>query len=138
MVAGIPACKYEAVNPGVEFPCLHCFLFFQNEDPTMPDHCRVQGWCMEHLQLLWYDLDKELSRTASKMAIPQLLDEINILRDPLQAKQRFRHMAENIDLSWARIRTVNEDGDDVELEPLGQYFERLRVLNAQERSGSGS
>ena len=114
------------------------FFYFQDDDPTKPDHCRTQGWGLENLQLLWYDLDKEFSRAASKIAIPQLLDEINILRDPLQAEQRFRYLIVNIDLAWARIRTFNENGDDVELEPLEQYFQRLRILEAQEKSESGS
>ena len=132
VLQSMPGYDDTAVNPpGLELPRFRCFFYFQDQDPTKPDHCRIQGWCLENIQILWYDIDKEYSRAASKLAIPQLLDEINIIRDPLQAEKRFRHLVVDLDLDWARRRTTNAAGDDVELEPLEEYFERLRILTAE-------
>jgi len=56
-------------------------------------------------------MDKEYSRTISMLAIPQLLDEINVLRDPQQAEQRFQSMVTNPEeyLSFLRMEVGGED-----------------------------
>ena len=48
---------------------------------------------MENLQETYYNMDKERSRAVSRLAIPQLMKEINVLRDPQQAGVRFKLMA---------------------------------------------
>ena len=40
----------------------------------------------------YYDMDKEYSRVASRLAIPQLINEINVLKDPQQAEERFKRL----------------------------------------------
>ena len=73
----------------------------------------------------WYNLDKEYSRTVSQLAIPQLLNEINVLKDPLQAAHRFRFVVMRPDIYLAsKLRAATDDDE----EPLEQYFERIRRM----------
>ena len=100
------------VNPeGPELPRLRCFLIFRNEDPTEPDYVRVLWWRMPGLQKIWYGLDKEYSRAVSRLAIPKLLTEINIRRQPRVAKELFRSMVANSDLFGAFMEGA-ETGDE--------------------------
>ena len=85
--------EHAVISPaGLALPGLRRFLFFKDEDPTKQNHGRFQVWCSEGLRELWYNMDKDYSRVASRMAISQLFDEINVLREPLRAKQTFRLM----------------------------------------------
>lgn len=74
-------------------------------------------------------MDKEYSRTISRQAIPQLLKEINILREPLRAEQRFRLMA----TGPVRVKT-SENCDE---EPLEQQLERTLHVDLRENGGFG-
>lgn len=75
--------------PNPEFPNLCCFFFFKG-DSAKPDWVEALGWSVPRLQAVYYNMDKEYSRMASRAAILQLLDEINVRRDPQQAEQRFK------------------------------------------------
>ena len=72
-------------------PRLRCYLFFKEEDqaPNKPDCMRPLGGCVPSLQM-WYNMDKEYSRLSSMRAIPELMNEINIRRDPPMAEERFK------------------------------------------------
>ena len=56
-------------------------------------------------------MDKVYSRAVSKPAVPQLIKDINVLRDPGQAVQRFKFMALDPDLPWTPMEKVGEDND---------------------------
>ena len=81
---------------------LRCFFFFKYGDLSELCYARSRMWWMENLQELCYEMDKEYSRAASRRAIPQLMNEINFLRDPKQAEERLRLLAFGWDNSWAR------------------------------------
>ena len=57
-------------------------------------------------------MDKEYSRTTSGLAIPQLMNEINLLRDPRQAEERLRLMAFGSDISWIPMEKAEEDNEE--------------------------
>jgi len=114
MANAIPSIKSaaELTNPpGPGFSRLRCFFFFKYEDPAL-FHSRCRTWWMEDLQGQCYDMDKEYSRRASALAIPQLTNEINILRDPQQAEERFKLMSLGPDLSGTPMRKVEEDDEE--------------------------
>ena len=73
------------------------FNYFRAERAE-PYQARAQAWCMPNLRELCYAVDRESSRKASKLAIPQLLNEINVLRQPQEAEQRFMFMVSDPDL----------------------------------------
>ena len=76
-------------------------------------------------------MDKVYSRVASRMAIPQLFDEINVLKEPLRAEQRFRLMAIDKAIASAFLGTVAA-GSEVSLE---QRFEVIIHLMMREEGG---
>ena len=123
-----------ANRPGLESPCLHCFFFFEHEDPTKPDDVQVQGWCLDRFQELLYDLDKEYSCTASRMAVSQLIVEINCLKDPPMAESRFGFMVTEPDLAGAFMEVAEKD----DIEPLKRWLDRIPSAGDQENGGSGS
>ena len=124
--------EHAVVNPpGVDLPRLRCFLLFKHEDPAEQNFGRVQSWCMEDLRESWYDLDKDYSRAASRVAIPQLLGEINILRDPLRAEERFGLLVSNQAFAQALLGKF-EAGSEQSLE---QRFERILRLIMMEHCG---
>ena len=67
---------------------------------------------MSNLRSLCYDMDKEYSRTTSGLAIPQLMNEINLLRDPRQAEERLRLMAFGSDISCVPMEKAEEDNEE--------------------------
>jgi len=76
-------------------------------------------------------MDKDYSRVASRVAISQLLDEINILRDPLQAEERFMLLVSSQDIAQSFRREV--EGASEELVEL--CFERIICLVMMENGG---
>lgn len=121
-------------NPqGLNWSRLRCFLIFKDEDPTEPDYIRVLWWCLPGLQGLWYGLGKEYSRTVSGLAIPELLTEINIRRQPRVAKELFRSMVANPDV----FRVLMEAAEADDGRSLGEHFERILHLSVNKNSGSG-
>ena len=78
---------------------LRCYFFFEHEDPAVKlYHTKCRTWWRTYLKERCYDMDKEYSRVVSMLAVPQLMKEINILRDPQQAVGRFEIMALDRDL----------------------------------------
>lgn len=135
LIKAVPDLKDATVNPpDLEWSRLRCFLLFKDEDPTKSGHVRVRVWCLANLQELWYGMDKERSRAASRLAIPQLLKEINVLREPGTAEQRFRFMILNPGL----FRTLMMEPEDDHEEPLEQYFGRILYVADGEGGGAGS
>jgi len=120
--------------PELDWPRLRCFFLFKNEDPTKPDHGRARVWCFANLQELLYDMDKEYARAAARMAIPQLLNEINVTKEPRMAEQRFMLMVLKPYLSWAFLEKAERRNE----EPLEQYFDRILRAGDEENGGSGS
>ena len=117
-IANVPMSEieYAAVNPpGLEIPRLRCFFFFRGEDPTKPDLGRFQTWSPKDLRERWYDMDKNYSRAASRVAISQLLSEINILREPLRAEKRFKLLVSSRDMAQP-LRGEVEAGSEELLE----------------------
>lgn len=130
-----PGLEVATINHlNLEWPRLRCFFFFQDEDPTKPDHSRAQIWRLAGLQESFYDMDKEYARAASEMAIPQLLMEINVTKEPRMAERRFRFMVSDPDLSWAFL-LIAEHYDE---EPMQQYLERILQAGDEENGGFGS
>jgi len=118
----------------LESPRLRCFFIFKDEDPTEPDYVRDLWWYLPTLQNLLYGLDKEYSRAISRLAIPALLTEINIRRQPREAKRLFWSMAVDPDLFLA----LTEVAEGCDGEQLGEHFERILRLSANKNGGSGS
>ena len=133
MLAAFPTFNDEMVNPpGLGWPRLRCFYFFKG-DSTRPDHNQITGWCVPGLRVLYYNLDKEYSRKVSRLAIPQLLNEINVLREPQQAAERFKSMVMNPEVLSASMRRAAEVDD--EEEPFEQYIARLHHLPSTKEEG---
>ena len=89
---------------------LQCFFIFEYDSPGGElYHAESITWWTTNLRGLSCNMDKEYSRTASRLAIPQLINEINVLQDPRQAAQRFGMMALDPDLSWASMERAEED-----------------------------
>ena len=137
MTKEFPEMDYMMVNPpSLEYPRLRSFLFFGDEDPTKEGTGRIQAWCSPGLQDL-HKVDKEYSRTAALRAIPQLINEINVLREPEEAAQRFRFkmaLGQNISIPGVPVKIVNR-GDD---EPVADYLDRILNLSVGWNGGSGS
>jgi len=88
MIKAVPDFGDEAGN--ADDQRLRCFLFFRyHEDPAKLYHPRCYGWCTTNLREKCYDIDKEYSRSVSGRAIPRLIRDINVLRDPQHAWERF-------------------------------------------------
>ena len=134
MLASFPSFDDGMVNPpDMKWPRLRCFFFFKGGS-TKPDHVQSTGWCVPGLRVLYRSLDKEYSRVASRLAIPQLLDEINVLRDPQLATERFKSIVMNPDVLSASMRTAAATAGD-EKEPFEQYLERLQHLPSTKEEG---
>lgn len=88
---------------------------------------------MPNLRELCNTIDKDYSRrAASQLAIPLLLNEINLMRDPLEAEGRLRWMVEDHSLTRA-LMGVGENGD-------GMLFWRCveRILRGGDKKNGGS
>jgi len=134
MLAAVPSFDDAMVNPpGMEWPRLCCFFFFKG-DSIRPDHFQATRWCVPRLRVLYYSLNKEYSRKIFKLAIPQLLNEINILRDPEQAAQRFRSLVMDPGVLLASMFMARMKVGDGE-EPFEQYIERLQHLPNTKEEG---
>ena len=92
---------------------LRCFFCFTYEDPELV-HTRSRIWWMENLRELYYNMDKEYSRVNSRLALPRLVTEMNVLRDPKQALERFRLIASGPGLSGTSTGQA-EKGDEEKL-----------------------
>lgn len=108
-----------ATPPDLEWPRLRCFFCFKNDGPVKLDQARVQAWCLTNLREVCYGMDKEHSRAISRLAIPQLLNEINVLGQPRQAEKRFKYMVLDPDLH----RKTTEKADKDNEQPLEKRFE---------------
>jgi len=75
-------------------------------------------------------MDKDYSRAASRVAISQLKEEINILRDPPQAEERLGLLAS--DQQFAQILLWTARAGEGSLE---QRFERILRLIMIENGG---
>ena len=115
--------------PNLQWPRLRCLFFFIGEDPTEARHIRVLAWCVEDFRRLCYDADKKRSHAASKLALPNLLTEINAVKEPQQAGQRLVSMALNPAGSSLAIRARSGEDSGVPLCTLS--------TNAGNGSGSG-
>lgn len=124
------------VNPtDTELSRLRCFLFFEDEDDTKPRRGRIETWCTGVLQEM-YDLDKEISRKLSTLAIPQLLNEINYLRQPRKAEKRFKFKtALGPCLTPGSPVEIVDCGDD---ESIEDYIKRILRRPGIKYGGSGS
>ena len=87
----------------------------------------THGWCQPVLRLGWYNLDKEYSWMASRLAIPQLLNETNVLRDPQRAAERFRSVVMKPEVYYASMLR-GRAYDDNDEEPFEQYLDRLHHM----------
>ena len=98
--------------PGPGLSCLRGFFFFEQKDPVLyTTHGRT--WWMTGLRELRCGMDKKYSRAASMLAISRLTNEINILRDPQQAEERFRLMSLGLTgLSGTPMEKVEEDNKE--------------------------
>ena len=100
-----------AIPPGPGLERLRCFFCFTYEDPQLV-HTRSRTWWIENIRELYYDMDKEYSRVASTLAIPRLVNEINVLRDPQRAVERFRLIALGPYFSGIPMGEVEKDGEE--------------------------
>jgi len=127
MVKLAPDLKHPvATVPDLKWPRLRGFFLFRGDEPNRFDQARAQAWCLTNLREVCYDMDKEHSRAISRLAIPQLLNKINILGHPRQAAERFKYMVLDPDLYRKRM----EKGDEDYEQPLERQFEQsLHVGN---------
>jgi len=124
--------EHAVVNPpDLELPRFRCYLFFKREDPTRQEYGRVQSWCMQDLRKFWYSMDKDYSRAASRVAISQLNGEINFLREPPRAEERFKLLVSDQAIAQALLGTVHAGEGSSE-----QRFERILRLIMIENGGS--
>lgn len=107
--------------PGLDLPRFRCCLFFKYEDPTKEEYSQVQSWCMQDFREFWYSVDKDYSRVAARAAISQLKDEINILRDPSRAEERFKLLISDPAIAQALLGTVHTSNEG----SSEQLFERI-------------
>ena len=115
--------------PALELPLFRYYLFFKHEDSTKPDYCRVQSWCLEGLRELW-KMHKDYSRAVSRVAISQLMREINVLREPLQAEEGFRLLVPDpVAQSLLGMADFGSEGS------LEQCFEQIIRLIMRENGG---
>jgi len=113
MVKIVPDIKDAAGNPlDLNWPRLRCYFCFKGNDTTRYQ-VRALAWCLPNLRGLYYDVDKECSRKASRLALPQLLNETNVMREPQQAAQRFNIMASEPDLFQALMEKAREDNSEM-------------------------
>jgi len=85
---------------------------------------------MPDLRELWYNVDKSYSLAASRVAISQLVDEINVLRDPLQAEKRFRLLVSSRDMAQPLREKAVEAGDEESLEHRFEGILRLSMMKS--------
>ena len=100
-----------ADSPGPGLSRFRCFFFFTYDDPELV-HTRTRTWWIPNLQELYYDMDKEYSRANSKLALPRLVTEMNILRDPQQAAARFKLIASGPELSGTPMEEAEKDNEE--------------------------
>ena len=117
--------------PGLEWPRLRCFFYFRHEDPTVPEVGRIQSWSMQDLREVWYNMNKSYSRAASRVAISQLMNEINILGEPLRAEERFGLLVSNKTVAYG----VQEEVHAGKEEMLEEGFEQILRIIMMENSG---
>ena len=120
----IPSYDDALVNPpGATVPRLRCYLFFKGEDqaPNQPDCVLPLGGALQNPQM-WCNMDKEYSRQTSMRAIPELLYEINVRKDPQRAEERFEHLIFEPYASSAILDAAIAGS----VEPLERYAEKLR------------
>jgi len=127
----VPEIDCATVSQSLKMTRLRCFFFFKDYDPTKPDRARSQTWSLKGLRERWYDMDKTYSRAASRVAISQLVDEINILRDPLLAEERCDLLLSSQAMVQALL--VQADAGEGSLE---QRFEKILRLIMVENGGS--
>ena len=113
MVEAIPGLTSLTNPPDLKWPRLRCYFFIKNEDPTKSYQVRGQAWCVPDLRELYYDMDKDRSRKASRLALPQLLNEINVIREPQQAGRRIAILASNPDLFRSLMEKASWDNGEV-------------------------
>jgi len=69
-------------------------------------------WWMENIREVYYNMDKEYSRVNSRLALPRLVTEMNILRDPQQAVERFRLISSGPGHSGTPTEEAENDNED--------------------------
>ena len=97
--------------PGPGLSCLRGFFFFDQGDPESFYVCS-RTWWMANLRELRYGMDKEYSWAASRIAIPQLENEINVRKDPRQAEEQFRIIASDPGPSGTPMGEVEKDNKE--------------------------
>jgi len=121
MVKLAPGLKEAAETlPDLEWPRLRCFFFFRDDGPNKLDQARAQAWCLTNLLEVCYGMDKDHSRAISRLAIPQLLNEINVIGQPRQAAERFKYMVLDLDL-YRELTEKTDNGG----QPLEKQFEQI-------------
>ena len=110
LVEATPSIKdVETDPPSPGMSRLNCVFFFKYTVPTKLYYPQRRVWWVKNLQGVFYDMNREYSRVTSRLAIPQLVNEINVLRDPQQAKERFGLMAFSSETSWITAEKMYED-----------------------------
>ena len=91
MIGHMPGLKdLMAHTQDPDMPHYRCFLFFKyRDDPAKLYHPRCHSWCEPVLREVCNNENTKYSREAAELVIPQLLNEINVLREPQQTKERF-------------------------------------------------
>ena len=96
--------------PGPGLSRFRCFLFFTYEDSDLI-HAQSRIMWLENVREFYYNMDKEYSRVNSMLAIPRLVTEMNILRDPQRALERFMRIALGSGLSGTSTEEAGEDSE---------------------------
>ena len=85
-------------SPGPGLSCLCCVFYFKHGNPEFC-HGRHRTWWTANIRELYHNTDKEYSQVAAIIATRQLENEINVLKNPRQAEERFRVIASGAGLS---------------------------------------
>ena len=99
------------------------------------ERVRVHSQCVPNLRELCESIDKDYSRrAASQLAIPLLLNEINLMGDPEEAQGRLRWMVDDQSLTRALMGV----GDNSDGTLFLRCFEQILRGGQKKKSGSRS
>jgi len=111
MVEAMPDLEDRTATPpgGPGLARIRCLFCFKYEDPELV-HSRCPAWWIENAREKYYNMNKEYSRVVSKLAIPRLVNEMNNLRDPQKAAERFMLISLGLeDISGIDIEQMEKD-----------------------------
>ena len=108
--------------PGL-WPRLRCvFIVKDKRDPTKTERTRVHSRCMPNLWERYFTLDKDYSRSVTRMAMRALLSEMNQIKQPQRALGRMKWLVDDQDFIRASMAAAERYGDGPLFHAIHQHF----------------